>query len=250
MAISTTSDSHGPSSACGAPMTTHALHGSTSESGVSRIQTAAPASCASTRSTKAISMASRASTTSTSSTRSPSSSSSAQSNASPSASCCPYSRRSSRPSPSPSADSTPTTARSTSTSRSPPSCRSSTSRNSPSPAPAAPTTTPCKRVFDLVKDFGTSEPPKSTRSSTTHWCPGHPGQPAFRHNIASSLRLHTGLPYDWTPRSDAPLGSPLAPSAHRGRLVATGNYPPSLHSPWRAADAQQGIFILLGSKRL
>ena len=25
-----------------------------------------------------------------------------------------------------------------------------------------------KRVFDLVKDFGTSESPKSTRSSTTH----------------------------------------------------------------------------------
>ncbi|RTZ71778.1 MAG: hypothetical protein DSZ00_09775, partial [Gammaproteobacteria bacterium] len=49
-----------------------------------------------------------------------------------------------------------------------------------------------KRVFDLVKDFGTSESPKSTRSSTTHWCPGRPGHPAFRHNIASSLRLHTG----------------------------------------------------------
>ena len=72
-----------------------------------------------------------------------------------------------------------------------------------------------KRVFDLVKDFGTSESPKSTRSSTTHWCPGRPSHPAFRHNIASSLRPHTGLPYDWTPRSDAPLGSPLAPSARR-----------------------------------
>ena len=78
-----------------------------------------------------------------------------------------------------------------------------------------------KRVFDLVKDFGTSESPKSTRSSTTHWCPGGPGHPAFRHNIASSLRLHTGLPYDWTPRSDAPLGSPLAPSARRASRVAS-----------------------------
>ena len=80
-----------------------------------------------------------------------------------------------------------------------------------------------------MKDFGASEPPKSTRSSTTHWCPGRPGHPAFRHNIASSLRLHTGLPYDWTPRSDALLGSPLAPS---------------LRSPWRAADGPafaQGI---------
>ena len=78
-----------------------------------------------------------------------------------------------------------------------------------------------KRVFDLVKDFGTSESPKSTRSSTTHWCPGRTGHPAFRHNIASSLRLHTGLPYDWTPRSDAPLGSPLAPSARRVSRVAS-----------------------------
>ena len=78
-----------------------------------------------------------------------------------------------------------------------------------------------KRVFDLVKDFGTSESPKSTRSSTTHWCPGRPGHPAFRHNIASSLRLHTGLPYDWTPRSDAPLGSPLAPSTRRVSRVAS-----------------------------
>ena len=78
-----------------------------------------------------------------------------------------------------------------------------------------------KRVLDLVKDFRTSESPKSTRSSTTHWCPGRPGHPAFRHNIASSLRLHTGLPYDWTPRLDAPLGSPLAPSARRISRVAS-----------------------------
>ena len=80
---------------------------------------------------------------------------------------------------------------------------------------------PVKRVFDLVKDFGTSKSPKSTRSSTTHWCPGRPSHPAFRHNIASSLRLHTGFPYDWTPRSDAPLGSPLAPSARRASRVAS-----------------------------
>ncbi len=78
-----------------------------------------------------------------------------------------------------------------------------------------------KRVFDIVKDFGISESPKSTRSSTTHWRPGRPGHRAFRHNIASSLRLHTGFPYDWTPRSDAPLGSPLAPSARRVSRVAS-----------------------------
>ena len=101
-----------------------------------------------------------------------------------------------------------------------------------------------KRVFDLVKDFGTSESPKSTRSSTTHWCPGHPGHPAFRHNIASSLRLHTGLPYDWTPRSDAPLGSPLAPSARRvsrvaSRLPGTTRLRFALHGGQRMIDALQ-----------
>ena len=69
--------------------------------------------------------------------------------------------------------------------------------------------------------FWTSESPKSTRSSTTHWCPGRPGHPAFRHNIASSLRLHTGLPYDWTPRSGCSLGIPLAPSARRVSRVAS-----------------------------
>ncbi len=92
--------------------------------------------------------------------------------------------------------------------------------NSSTCLPSLPGSMP-KRVFDLVKDFGTSESPKSTRSSTTHWCPGRPGHPAFRHNIASSLRLHTGLPYDWTSRSDAPLGSPLAPSARRVSRVAS-----------------------------
>ena len=94
-----------------------------------------------------------------------------------------------------------------------------------------------------MKDFGTSESPKSTRSSTTHWCPGRPGHPAFRHNIASSLRLHTGLPYDWTPRSDAPLGSPLAPSARRvsrvaSRLPGTTRLRFALHGGQRLKGAQ------------
>ena len=108
-----------------------------------------------------------------------------------------------------------------------------------------------KRVFDLVKDFGTSESPKSTRSSTTHWCPGRPGHPAFRHNIASSLRLHTGLPYDWTPRSDAPLGSPLAPSARRvsrvaSRLPGTTRLRFALHGGQRVVDTDsQALHHLL-----
>ena len=110
---------------------------------------------------------------------------------------------------------------------------------------------PSKRVFDLVKDFGTSESPKSTRSSTTHWCPGRPGHPAFRHNIASSLRLHTGLPYDWTPRSDAPLGSPLAPSARRvsrvaSRLPGTTRLRFALHGGQRWIRGRDAIKILNG----
>ncbi len=114
-----------------------------------------------------------------------------------------------------------------------------------------------KRVFDLVKDFGTSESPKSTRSSTTHWCPGRPGHPAFRHNIASSLRLHTGLPYDWTPRSDAPLGSPLAPSARRvsrvaSRLPGTTRLRFALHGGQRASSSRrwpQGLLQALSTGR-
>ncbi|WP_419583201.1 hypothetical protein, partial [Thiolapillus sp.] len=51
-----------------------------------------------------------------------------------------------------------------------------------------------KRVFDLVIDFGTSQPPKSTRPLTTYWCPSRPGHPALRNNFASSLLLRTCLP--------------------------------------------------------
>ncbi|WP_419590585.1 hypothetical protein, partial [Thiolapillus sp.] len=40
-----------------------------------------------------------------------------------------------------------------------------------------------KRVFDLVIDFGTSQPPKSTRPLTTYWCPSRPGHPALRNNF-------------------------------------------------------------------
>ena len=106
-----------------------------------------------------------------------------------------------------------------------------------------------------MKDFGTSESPKSTRSSTTHWCPGRPGHPAFRHNIASSLRLHTGLPYDWTPRSDAPLGSPLAPSARRvsrvaSRLPGTTRLRFALHGWQRKFEDAEGRILLTDNPRV
>ncbi|WP_419624942.1 hypothetical protein, partial [Thiolapillus sp.] len=94
-----------------------------------------------------------------------------------------------------------------------------------------------KRVFGLVKDFGTSQSPKSTRPLTTYWCPSRPGHQALRNNFASSLLLRTWLPYDWTPRSEAYFVFPLAqgtPGKQCG-LAATGVYQPSLRSPWLAA---------------
>ncbi|WP_419635366.1 hypothetical protein [Thiolapillus sp.] len=94
-----------------------------------------------------------------------------------------------------------------------------------------------KRVFGLVIDFGTSQSPKSTRPLTTYWCPSRPGHQALRNNFASSLLLRTWLPYDWTPRSEAYFVFPLAqgtPGKQCG-LAATGDYQPSLRSPWLAA---------------
>ncbi|WP_419597700.1 hypothetical protein, partial [Thiolapillus sp.] len=94
-----------------------------------------------------------------------------------------------------------------------------------------------KRVFGLVIDFGTSQSPKSTRPLTTYLCPSRPGHQALRNNFASSLLLRTWLPYDWTPRSEAYFVFPLAqgtPGKQCG-LAATGDYQPSLRSPWLAA---------------
>jgi len=51
------------------------------------------------------------------------------------------------------------------------------------------------------------------------------------------LLLRTWLPYDWTPRSEAYFVFPLAqgtPGKQCG-LAATGDYQPSLRSPWLAA---------------
>ncbi|WP_294053747.1 hypothetical protein, partial [Thiolapillus sp.] len=94
-------------------------------------------------------------------------------------------------------------------------------------------------------DFGTSQSPKSTRPLTTYWCPSRPGHQALRNNFASSLLLRTWLPYDWTPRSDAYFVFPLAqgtPGKQCG-LAATGDYQPSLRSPWLAACVVAGCFL-------
>ncbi|WP_419612423.1 hypothetical protein [Thiolapillus sp.] len=72
---------------------------------------------------------------------------------------------------------------------------------------------------------------------TAYLCPSRPGHPALRNNFASSLLLRTWLPYDWTPRSEAYFVFPLAkgtPGKQCG-LAATGDYQPSLRSPWLAA---------------
>ncbi|WP_419644660.1 hypothetical protein [Thiolapillus sp.] len=72
---------------------------------------------------------------------------------------------------------------------------------------------------------------------TTYLCPSRPGHQALRNNFASSLLLRTWLPYDWTPRSEAYFVFPLAqgtPGKQCG-LAATGDYQPSLRSPWLAA---------------
>ena len=78
-----------------------------------------------------------------------------------------------------------------------------------------------KRVFGLVIDFGTSQSPKSTRPLTTYWCPSRSGHQALRNNFASSLLLRTWLPYDWTPRLDAYVASPLALCARRENSAAS-----------------------------
>ena len=52
------------------------------------------------------------------------------------------------------------------------------------------------------------------------------------------MLLRTWLPYDWTPRSEAYFVFPLAqgtPGKQCG-LAATGDYQPSLRSPWLAAE--------------
>ncbi|WP_294053595.1 hypothetical protein [Thiolapillus sp.] len=61
--------------------------------------------------------------------------------------------------------------------------------------------------------------------------------------FASSLLLRTWLPYDWTPRSEAYFVFPLAqgtPGKQCG-LAATGDYQPSLRSPWLAAIEPIGV---------
>ncbi|WP_419635155.1 hypothetical protein, partial [Thiolapillus sp.] len=61
------------------------------------------------------------------------------------------------------------------------------------------------------------------------------------------MLLRTWLPYDWTPRSEAYFVFPLAqgtPGKQCG-LAATGDYQPSLRSPWLAAVELQLAILLV-----
>ena len=46
----------------------------------------------------------------------------------------------------------------------------------------------------LVKDFGTSQSPKSTRLRDSHWCPGRPASVPLRHTLASLGAGFAALP--------------------------------------------------------
>ncbi|WP_419610137.1 hypothetical protein, partial [Thiolapillus sp.] len=59
------------------------------------------------------------------------------------------------------------------------------------------------------------------------------------------MLLRTWLPYDWTPRSEAYFVFPLAqgtPGKQCG-LAATGDYQPSLRSPWLAASDRNNVSL-------
>ncbi|WP_294031725.1 hypothetical protein, partial [Thiolapillus sp.] len=65
-------------------------------------------------------------------------------------------------------------------------------------------------------------------------------QPSWSPSTTQQLRKLVAAPYlspnDWTPRLDAYFASPLALGKQCG-LAATGDYQPSLRSPWLAARA-------------
>ncbi|WP_419585507.1 hypothetical protein [Thiolapillus sp.] len=102
-----------------------------------------------------------------------------------------------------------------------------------------------KRVFDLVIDFGTSQPPKSSRPLTTYLVP----QPSWSPSTTQQLRKLVAAPYlpsnDWTPRLNVYFAYPLALCARRvssaaSRLLGSTSLRFALHG-W-----QRGKFALAG----
>ncbi len=100
-------------------------------------------------------------------------------------------------------------------------------------------------VFGLVKDFGTSKSPKSTRPSTTYLCPGRPGHWHYATTSQARCRSVASSRDDWTPCSEAYFASPLArgTTGKQCGLTATGVYQPSLCSPWLAARDKISISL-------
>ncbi|WP_294045698.1 hypothetical protein [Thiolapillus sp.] len=80
-------------------------------------------------------------------------------------------------------------------------------------------------------------------------------QPSWSPSTTQQLRKLVAAPYlapnDWTPRSEAYFVFPLAqgtPGKQCG-LAATGDYQPSLRSPWLAAMDQQPWAVILDRRR-
>ncbi|MET0089045.1 MAG: hypothetical protein ABW068_03325 [Candidatus Thiodiazotropha sp.] len=78
-----------------------------------------------------------------------------------------------------------------------------------------------KRVFDLMKDFGTSKSTKIDSIFDSLLVPRPSRSLTLRDDFASSSPLRCQLPNDWTSRSDAIFGSPLAPTARRVSSIAS-----------------------------
>lgn len=110
----------------------------------------------------------------------------------------------------------------------------------PSPLP--------RDVFDLVMRFGTSKSPVRTRCSTANWFPDRPASVPLRHTIASFGAGCAALPHTAHCHNQVATLFPLSrftPFGKQFALVATGDYRPSLHSPWPAAGENFGTILEL-----
>ncbi|MET0090274.1 MAG: hypothetical protein ABW068_09700 [Candidatus Thiodiazotropha sp.] len=72
-----------------------------------------------------------------------------------------------------------------------------------------------------MKDFGTSKSTKIDSIFDSLLVPRPSRSLTLRDDFASSSPLRCQLPNDWTSRSDAIFGSPLAPTARRVSSIAS-----------------------------
>ncbi|WP_419596554.1 hypothetical protein, partial [Thiolapillus sp.] len=104
-----------------------------------------------------------------------------------------------------------------------------------------------------MKDFGTSQSPKSTRPLTTYLCPSRPGHQALRNNFASSLLLRTWLPMTGR-RVRRPTLFSLWRKARRensaaSRLLGSTSLRFALHGWQRWIRCRQGVEFHLSMRR-